>query len=242
MENETTRRSPACQDCGRCLVDDGGTVFQGTREEIERIAQEVIRRLREEAEEAEEPLLPVGVSVRHVHLTREAVDRLYGPGYELRKLRELYQPGEYAAQETVAVVGPRMRAIERVRILAPLREYSQVELARTDGFLLGMDLPVRNSGDLEDAPSVTLVGPMGSLHLEHGAIRPMRHIHMSPTDAERFGLAGKEQVRVVVPGPKGLIFENVVLKLNEKCLPELHLDTDDANAADLSCGDKVKVE
>jgi len=241
MENGTARRSPACQDCGRCLTDDGGVLLQGTREEIEWIAREVLRRLQEQPEE-DGTAIPVGVSVRHAHLSREAVECLYGPGYELKKLRDLYQPGEFAAQETVAVVGPRMRAIERVRILAPLREYSQVELARTDGFLLGVDLPVRNSGDLGDAQPVTLAGPVGSLHLEHGAIRATRHIHMASKHAEQFGLLGKELVRVRVSGPKSAVFENVYLKLNEKCIPELHLDTDDANAADLSCGDEVTIE
>jgi putative phosphotransacetylase len=135
-----------------------------------------------------------------------------------------------------------MRAIEGVRILCPLRNYSQVELSRTDGIALGLHLPIRESGDLRDAPPITLVGPAGSVTLPNGVIRANRHIHMSPKDAQRFGLDGARQVRVRVGGEKGLILENVSLNLGDELIPELHLDTDDANAADLTCGDNVIVE
>ena len=237
------RRIPQCHECGRCTSDMGGRQPLGTREEVERLTREVIRRIKVRMGEELPPTIPVGISVRHVHLTPETLEQLYGPEHTtLEKMRDLVQPGSYAAQETVTVVGPRMRVIERVRVLGPLRDYNQVELSRTDGFYLGLELPVRNSGDLEGAPSVTLVGPVGSVMLEEGAIRATRHIHISPEDAERFGVQGVEMVRVVVPGPKGLIFNNVYIKAAENLVPEIHLDTDDANAADLSCGDLLAIE
>ena len=232
-------RSPFCQECGRCFdLED----LPLQRAEVERITREVVRRLQERAGElGESPRAIVGVSVRHVHLTRDALAALYGPGHALTKLRDLYQPGQYAAQETVAVVGPRMRAIERVRILGPLRDHTQVELSRTDGFYLGLELPVRASGDIAGTPGVTLVGPYGSLTLKEGAIRADRHVHMSLEDAERWGFEDGEIIQVRVMGDKELIFGRVRVRVSPDFKTELHLDTDDANAADLSCGDVVEL-
>ncbi|MFH1006242.1 MAG: phosphate propanoyltransferase [Candidatus Latescibacterota bacterium] len=210
---------------------------------VERIAREVIQRVRERAGLAEtgDGRTRVGVSVRHIHLSREALDTLYGPGHELKKIRDLYQPGQFAAEETVALVGPRMRTIERVRILGPLRDHTQVELSRTDGFTLGLDLPVKYSGDIAGTPGVTLVGPYGSLTLRAGAIRADRHVHISPEDAERLGFEDGELVDAVVPGDKPVTFGNVRIRVSSGLKLELHIDTDDANAADLSCGDLVEL-
>ncbi|HID09843.1 MAG TPA: phosphate propanoyltransferase [Candidatus Latescibacteria bacterium] len=232
-------RSPFCQECGRCFdLED----LPLQRVEVERITREVVRRLQERAGAfGEPPKAIVGVSVRHVHLTRDALAALYGPGHTLTKLRDLYQPGQYAAQETVAVVGPRMRAVERVRILGPLRDHTQVELSRTDGFYLGLELPVRASGDIAGTPGVTLVGPYGSFTLKEGAIRADRHVHMSLEDAERWSFEDGEIIQVRAMGDKEVIFGRVRVRVSPDFKTELHLDTDDANAADLSCGDVVEL-
>ena len=155
MDTLPIRRSPTCQECGRCFdlqdpVDSKAVV--------DWIAREVIQRVRERVGPMEDGdrKTVVGVSVRHVHLTRDALGVLYGPSRELKKMRDLYQPGQFAAEEAVAIVGPRMRTIERVRILGPLRDHTQVELSRTDGFTLGLELPVRHSGDIAGTPGVTL--------------------------------------------------------------------------------------
>ena len=240
MESSLTRRSPACQECGRCFDLQDAT---DTEAMVERIAREVIQRVREQAglPEAGDKKVVVGVSVRHVHLTRDALGTLYGPGHELKKMRDLYQPGQFAAEETVAIVGPRMRTIERVRILGPLRDHTQVELSRTDGFMLGLELPVRHSGDIAGTPGVTLVGPYGALTLREGAIRADRHVHLSPEDARRFGFENEELVKAVVSGDKPLTLGNVRIRVSPGLKLELHIDTDDANAADISCGDLVEL-
>jgi putative phosphotransacetylase len=174
-----------------------------------------------------------------VHLTRDAVAALFGPGHEIQKMRDLYQRGQFAAKEAVTVVGPRMRAIERVRVLGPLRDHTQVELSRTDGFALGLELPVRASGNITGTPSVTLVGPYGAITLREGAIRADRHVHMSPEEATQFGFQDGELVNAEVSGDKELVFGRVRIRTTPGFKIEFHIDTDDANAADLSCGDEV---
>jgi len=186
-------------------------------------------------------LVPVGISARHCHLTEEALAALYGPGAKLHPYRDLRQAGFYAAHETVTVVGPRMRAIENVRILGPTRKYSQVELSRTDGFMLGLSLPVRDSGDLDGTPGATLVGPAGSLRLEKGAIRAIRHIHMSSEAAEAWSLRDRQFVRTEFEGEKGVILTNVLVRVGKGQILEMHLDTDDGNAADLVNGDMMRI-
>jgi len=185
---------------------------------------------------ADSLVIPVGISVRHVHVNQRDLEALYGAGHELTKLRDLVQPGEFAARETVALIGPKMRAIERVRILGPTRERTQVEVARTDAIFLGIDPPVAKSGQLDGAEPITLVGPAGSLRLESAAIVANRHIHMSPSDAERLGVKDDEEVSVSVSGPKSLVFNKVQCRVSEKFVLQMHLDTDDANAAGIVCG------
>jgi len=185
--------------------------------------------------------IPVGVSARHVHLTKEHLEQLYGPGHELTVRAELYQPGNFAAEETVTLVGPRMRAIEGVRVLGPLRDYSQAEVARTDGIALGIDPPVRDSGDLKGAAPILLVGPAGSVYLEEGAICAARHIHMSPQDAESFGIKPGDKLKVRIPGVRAVTFENVRPKIGEGLCLQMHLDTDDANAAGLRGGEAIEI-
>jgi putative phosphotransacetylase len=186
-------------------------------------------------------IVPVGVSARHIHLTREVLESLFGAGYELRVRRKLSQPGEFAAEEAVAIVGPRGRAIEDVRLLGPVRTFTQIELARSDGLRLGVDLPVRKSGDLEGSPGLTLIGPHGTVVLKEGAIRATRHIHMTEADASRFRLRNGQLVRVRTQGDRAVVFENVLVRVSDRFLLDFHIDTDDANATGLDTGCFVEV-
>ena len=230
--------SSECADCGLCWRAKGG-LQPDVEGDVDRIIREVVRRLDED--DAGIATVPVGVSARHCHLNVEAMDALFGSGSEQTPMRDLYQPGAFAAEQSVSVVGPRMRAIERVRILGPARDYNQVELARTDAIYLGVDPPVRDSGDLDGAVAITFIGPRGAVTAD-AAIRATRHIHMRPSDLEAADLEPHHRVNVRVGGEKGLIYHNVRLKVAPDFLPELHLDTDDANAADLVCGDTVSIE
>ncbi|MEJ6950393.1 phosphate propanoyltransferase [Natronospora cellulosivora (SeqCode)] len=185
--------------------------------------------------------IPVGVSVRHVHISQEDLEVLYGKGYKLTKKKDLAQPGEFAANEVVTAVGPKLRSISNIRILGPVRSKTQVELAKTDGIQLGINPPLRKSGDLAGSAGITLVGPKGSLTFNEGAIQANRHIHMGPADAARFAVKNDELVSVEVDGDKGLVFKNVQVRVNEGWVLEMHLDTDDANAAGINCGTQVKL-
>jgi putative phosphotransacetylase len=184
-------------------------------------------------------LIPVGISVRHVHITPVDLEQLYGPGAQLTKLRDLRQPGEFAANQTVTLIGPRMRPIENVRILGPARSHTQVEVSRTDAILLGLNPPVRPSGQIAGTPGITLVGPAGVVALPEGVICANRHIHLNEADAARFGVKPDQEVEVEVEGDKALIFEHVQIRVGPKFILEMHLDTDDANAAGINCGAKA---
>ncbi len=209
-----------------------------TQSEITRLSEEVARRVITRIappQVGNRILVPIGVSGRHIHLTREVLESLFGKGYQLTHMRSLSQPGEFAAQETVTIVGPR-GAIEKVRLLGPLRQFTQVELARSDGLKLGLDLPVRRTGDLAGSPGITLVGPNGTVVLKQGAIRGTRHIHMSPHDGERFSLVDGQIVRVKIEGPRALVLENVLVRVSSRFALDFHIDTDDANAAGVTTG------
>ena len=181
-----------------------------------------------------------GVSVRHIHLCREDLDVLFGKGYELSVLRDLYNPG-FASKETLTVVGPKLTAIQNVRILGPLRSKTQVELAKTDCIILGVDAPVRASGDTAGSSSCVLVGPKGAVVLKDGAIRANRHMHLSSVDADYFGIKDNQVVDVRVGGPKGLTFNNVQVRVSPDFKTEFHVDTDDGNAADIINGTMVEI-
>jgi propanediol utilization protein len=206
------------------------------------ITNRVLENIQKNASPSESPkLVPVGVSARHCHLTQEALDTLYGSGSELHPFRPLRQPDNYAAHETVTLVGPRMRAIENVRVLGPLRNYCQVELSRTDGYILGLNLPVRDSGYHEHTPGLTLVGPKGAVTLTSGVIRAGRHLHVPPDTAAAWGLSDRQIVSAAFEGEKGVVFSNVLCRIAPNQYPEVHLDTDDANAADLQNGDMLRI-
>jgi acetate kinase len=178
--------------------------------------------------------IPVAVSARHIHLTRESVDILFGEGHQLTPRKPLSQPGQFACEETLTVVGPK-RSIEGVRILGPERRVNQVEISRTDEFYLGVDAPIRDSGDVASSPGVTLIGPKGKLTLSEGLICARRHIHMAPEDAERFGVANGDVVDVAVDtAGRDLVFGDVLIRVSPKYRLEMHIDTDEANAAEIS--------
>ena len=179
------------------------------------------------------PFIPLGVSNRHIHLTKETFEKLFGEGNEFEEMRPLYQPGEFASKHVLAVVGPKLRSIPAVRILGPLRKYDQVEVSLTDAIYLGINPPVVNSGDLERAVGLTLVGPNGSVYIEKCAIIANRHIHMTNKDALRFGVKEGEYCKVRIGGEKGTTFENVLIRINDSWKLQIHLDTDDANAANV---------
>ncbi len=181
------------------------------------------------------------ISVRHVHVCREDLDILYGKGYEPTILKELYQPKNYAYKETLTIVGPKLNAIQNVRILGPLREKTQVELAKTDCVILGVDAPVRPSGKLEGTSSVVLIGPKGAVYLKEGVIRANRHIHLCNEDAAYYGIQDGQEVDVRVSGPKGLTFNNVQVRVSPEFKSEMHIDTDDGNAADVATGTLVEI-
>ena len=204
------------------------------------IARETIRVLGYQALsqrlQASQIPIPIGVSAHHVHLSEPDVERLFGPGHRLTSLSPLSQPGQFACQEQVRLVGPR-GSIDRVRVLGPERKESQVEISRTEGYRLGIHAPIRMSGDLRGTPGITLEGPAGEITLEDGVIYAQRHMHMTPTDARRLGLESRDEVRLRVEGDRELIFGDVAVRVSPKFKLEFHLDTDEANAAGLSSGD-----
>ncbi|MBN1349046.1 phosphate propanoyltransferase [candidate division KSB1 bacterium] len=184
-------------------------------------------------------MIPIGVSARHLHITQEHLEQLFGPGYQLTKLKDLNQPDEFAANETVSVLGPKRRIFEKVRILGPVRPATQVELSFTDGIFLGLDLPYRMSGNIKGSAPVALIGPKGVLNLSEGGIRAARHIHINPEDAQRLGVSNGQIVSVKTSGSMSVTFNNVVIRMKAGLNLEMHLDTDEANAAGLHCGDLV---
>lgn len=180
--------------------------------------------------------VPVGVSARHIHLSEEHIEQLFGKGYQLGVLKDLSQPGQYAAQETVAVAGPKGR-FDKVRILGPARGKTQLEVSRTDAFSLGLNPPVRESGNIAGTPGITVIGPAGQVDIPEGVIVAARHIHFHSEDAARWGIADKQQLTVKVEGERSLIFEKVIARVSDQYALDMHIDTDEANAAGVKTGD-----
>lgn len=184
--------------------------------------------------------VPVGVSNRHIHLSEEDLERLFGAGYQLQPWRQLTQPGEFAAKEVVTIIGPR-GVIESVRILGPTRQKTQVEISMTDAYRLGLRPPVRDSGDLDGTPGIAVVGTKGVVFLAQGVILAARHIHMHSREAEKVGLVNGDHVMVYTGGERGLFMDNVLVRVSHKYKLEMHVDTDEANAALLKNGDEVSI-
>ncbi len=193
------------------------------------------------AKEAAENTVPVGVSNRHIHLTHEDVETLFGKGYTLTPLKELSQPGQYACKETLTIVGPSLRPIEKVRVLGPERRASQVEISCTDSYVLKVKPPVRESGRLAGSAPITIIGPCGVVTLKEGCIIANRHIHMSPADGERFGVKDGDTVTVDAVGTRRTRFYDVQVRVDKAFRLEMHIDTDDANAVGLGNGSTVTV-
>ena len=209
----------------------------------ELIASVVARILAEgSAKGAGEPKpVPVGISNRHIHLSRKDLDTLFGEGYELTPLKDLSQPGQYACKELVTIVGPSLKPITNVRVLGPIRKETQVEISRTDSFVLKVKPPVRESGSLEGSAPIMVVGPKGVINLDKGCIIANRHIHMSLEDGAAYGLNDGDYVDVEVQGERRTKFYDVQVRVNKAFCLEMHVDTDDANAAGLKNGDIVTV-
>lgn len=205
-------------------------------DEQREIASQVCKIVQQRHRVAEDLSIPIAISARHIHLTRDAVDILFGEGHQLTPYKPLSQPGQYACEEKLTIVGPRNR-IQGVRVLGPERPGCQVEISRTDEFFLGIDAPVRNSGDIRNSAACTLVGPAGSLTLTEGVICARRHIHMTPEDAERFGVKDRDVVEVAVESEgRNLVFGDVLIRVKSSYALEMHIDTDEANAAEINRG------
>ncbi|KAB7664925.1 phosphate propanoyltransferase [Bacillus sp. B1-b2] len=181
--------------------------------------------------------IPIGVSNRHIHLTKEHVYQLFGEGYELKVKKELSQPGEFAAEETVTIKTEKSE-IAKVRILGPIRSLTQIEISKTDAFHLGIKPPIRPSGKIEGTPGITIIGPNGEITVEEGVIIAERHIHMTPTDAQTFGVEDGQYVSIKVEGERELVFHQVLIRIKDTYALDMHIDTDEANAGGLKTGDK----
>ncbi|HZG71949.1 MAG TPA: phosphate propanoyltransferase [Chondromyces sp.] len=203
----------------------------------EKIIKEVVKRL--QALE-QEPYVPIGVSNRHIHLSQKDLNALFGEDYQLTKLKDLKQPGQFAANETVTLIAPKGE-MSGVRILGPVRSRTQVEISMTDCFKLGVPALIRESGKVTDTPGMILKGPKGMVELKEGVIVAHRHIHVPPEFSEKFQLKDKEMVEVEVGGERKTIYSNVLIRVSDNYELEMHLDTDEANAAGVKNGDFGKI-
>ncbi|MGH9590279.1 MAG: phosphate propanoyltransferase [Terracidiphilus sp.] len=211
-----------------------GSVGGTDRAMVERIVRQVALEYLGREKKSGAPALMVQTSSRHMHVCREDMDVLFGPGSELTADRDLYQEGNFAAREMVTIVGPRSRVISNLRILGPMRKESQVELAFTDAITLGFkDIPVRLSGDLEGTPGAVIVGPKGVVELKKGVIRAAIHAHMSSDEARYFRVKKGDLMKLRVGGPSGVTFNNVHVRIDPASKLNVHMDTDEANACGL---------
>lgn len=206
---------------------------------ISAITEAVLKAL--ENNSANEGEIPVGISNRHIHLSKEHVEILFGAGYELTPFKDLSQPGQYACKEQLTIVGPSLRPIEKVRVLGPVRPASQVEISRTDAYQLKVAPPVRESGKITGSAPITIIGPKGVVTLKEGCIIANRHIHMSIEEGEKFGVRDNEYVDIDAFGERKTRFFDVQVRVHKDFRLEMHLDTDDANAAGLKNGSKVSI-
>ena len=205
------------------------------------LVKEIVSRIMAQCEEAEDGDIPVGVSNRHIHLSTEHLEILFGKGYELTPFKDLSQPGQYACKELLTIVGPSLRPIEKVRVLGPVRSASQVEISRTDSFVLKVKPPVRESGDIAGSAPITIIGPKGIVTLKEGCIIANRHIHMSEDEGKAFGLKDGDYVNIEANGERKTTFYDVQVRVHNAFKLEMHIDTDDANAAGIGNGAKVRI-
>ena len=207
--------------------------------DIAAIVKKVISEM--DAGAAQDAGIPVGISNRHIHLSTQDLETLFGAGYELTPIKDLSQPGQYACKETLTIIGPSMRPIENVRVLGPVRKASQVEISLTDSFVLKVKPPVRESGDIKGSAPVTIIGPKGIVTLSEGCIIANRHIHLTPEYAQKNGIKDGDYVDVLVESVKSTKFFDVQVRVRDDFNVEMHIDTDDANSAGLKNGDLVTI-
>ena len=212
-----------------------------TAEKIAEMVKKTLLEMGKTAEVKDSMGIPVGVSNRHIHLSREDLETLFGAGYELTPIKELSQPGQYACKECLTLVGPSMRPIENVRVLGPVRKTSQVEISATDSYVLKVKPPVRESGKIEGSSPIRIIGPKGIVELKEGCIIANRHIHMSPSDGEKFGVRDGDYIDVDVNGKRRTRWFDVQVRVHKDFRLEMHVDTDDANAAGIGNGFFVTV-
>ncbi|MEA4806602.1 MULTISPECIES: phosphate propanoyltransferase [Acetobacterium] len=211
---------------------------ENEKQVIEQIVINTVKKLIAEKDSPNRVVL--GISNKHIHLSKKDIETLFGEGYELTNMKDLKQPGQYAAKETVKVIGPK-GCFDKVRILGPARPESQIEISLTDARTLGIKAPVCESGQLEGTPGIILEGPCGTVTLTHGVIVALRHIHMPPDIAQKLGIKDKDWVSVETCGVRKTIFCNVLARVSDKFDYEMHLDTDEANAAGLNNDDYLKI-
>ena len=207
---------------------------------VELIARLVMEAIDKKESTSNGFMVPIGVSARHIHLTQEHVEVLFGEGYQLTKRKEL-MGGQFAANEQVTIVGLKLRAIENVRVLGPVRSKSQVEISATDAIKLGVRAPIRLSGDIEGSAPIAVVGPKGVIYLDEGCIIAKRHIHMAPKDAIAAGVRNGDIVSVKADNERGTVFNHVQIRVDESFTLGMHIDTDEANAAKISTGETVTI-
>lgn len=180
--------------------------------------------------------IPIEISARHAHLSKDDLEDLFGRGYELKVLKELSQPGQFAARETIDIIGPK-GVIKNIRIIGPCRPKTQIEISKTDGYILGDIPPVRVSGDIVGSPGVIIRGPRGEIRVKEGLVMALRHIHVSPEEARKNDLEDGQKVSVEVSGKRALIFKDVVVRVHPEYRMSFQIDTDEGNAADVETGD-----
>nr|WP_129596555.1 phosphate propanoyltransferase [Anaerophilus nitritogenes] len=185
-------------------------------------------------------LVPVGLSNKHIHLSKEHINILFGEGHELTPMKDLGQPAQFACDEKVDIVGSK-GTLKGVRVLGPARAQTQIEISLADGFVLGVKAPIKASGDLAGTPGAKIVGPKGEVDLKEGVIVAARHLHMHTSDGEKFGIKDKDIVKIKVDGERGMIFENVLARVGDTHALELHVDMDEGNAAAMKNGQMVEV-
>lgn len=214
-----------------------------TAEQISALVKKVIANIDtdKKSENAIDGDVPVGVSNRHIHLSKTDLEALFGEGYELTPFKDLSQPGQYACKEQLTIIGPSLRPIENVRVLGPVRSKSQVEISATDSYVLKVKPPVRESGNIKGSAPIRIVGPKGVVELDEGCIIANRHIHMSPDDAKVFGVNDGDYVDVDVDGKRRTRWYDVQVRVHKDFRLEMHVDTDDANAVGIGNGSKVKI-
>jgi acetate kinase len=247
LDEQRNREARGFDEVCRISADDSKiTVLIVPADEERMMAREALRALSRSylthvlEAQRQEPFL-VEVSAHHIHLTQEHVEALFGPGHQLTKHADLSQPGQYACKEQLAIVGPKGR-IERVRVLGPARKYTQIEIAMTEQFRLGVHPPIRESGDIAETPGCTLEGTAGSVKLDRGVICALRHVHMTPENALRYGVRDKSVVRVRIAGDRELVFGDVLVRVDPSFALAMHIDTDEANAANVKTGAKGLIE